>query len=119
MDKGKTFGDMMRECLAIKTQEEADVWFAEEVKTMQEANPEWSPEECVKTVRSNLGYMAGYYDKQASEHVAKFFSANHPIFGGPEYWGKTTPKQAFNAGVAAAGRRLAPNPHAQCFADNL
>ena len=94
----KTYGDMMKEALAIKTQEEADVWFAKEVESMKKGNPDWDMDKCANTVRSNLGYMAGYYDKSASEHVAKFFKAGHPIFGGPSYWDSVTPKQAFEAG---------------------
>lgn len=87
----KTFSDMMKECFAIKTQEEADKWFKAEVDIMHEANPSWPMSKCASAVRSNLGYMAGYYDKAASEHVHKFFNADHPIFGGPGYWDTVTP----------------------------
>jgi hypothetical protein len=100
--EAKTYGQMMDEALAIKTQEEADKWFLEEVKFMQEANPDWSPEKCAEVVRSNLGYMAGYYSREVSEHVHKFWGANHPVFGGPGYWGKVTPKEAFEAGKKMA-----------------
>ena len=37
---GKTYGDMMKEALAIKTQKEADIWFKKEVKIMHKANPD-------------------------------------------------------------------------------
>lgn len=94
----KTFGDMMKEALAIRTQEEADVWFAKEVQDMKAAKPELDIEKCATIVRSNLGYMAGYYDDSAAQHVHKFFSANHPVFGGPGYHAKVTPKEAFETG---------------------
>ena len=95
---GKTYGDMMKEALAIKTQKEADIWFKKEVKIMHKANPDWSLKKCADVVRSNLGYIAGYYDQSVSEHVHKFFGANHPIFGSPSYWDTMTPKKAFDKG---------------------
>ena len=82
----RTYGQMMEEALSIKTQEEADKWFIKEVKHMKKHQPEWTLAKCADTVRSNLGYMAGYYDKEVSEHVHKFWSATHPIFGSPSYW---------------------------------
>ena len=94
----KTYGEMMKEALAIKTQEKADKWFKEEIKAMKQANSTWPLSECADVVRSNLGYMAGYYDKKTSEHVNKYFGANHPIFGTPSYWDTMTLKKAFEKG---------------------
>lgn len=94
----RTYGEMINEALSIDNQEDADKFFIKEVKVMQDANPDWSPEKCASTVRSNLGYMAGYYSQEVSEHVKKFWGANHPIFGKPGYWGKVTPKEAFEKG---------------------
>lgn len=93
-----TFGEMMAEAMACKTQEEADAFFLREVGEMQAANPSWSGEQCARTVRDNLGYMAGYYDKAASEHVAKFWKASHPVFGGPGYWDLLKSEDAFKKG---------------------
>lgn len=101
----RTCGEMMEEAIAIKTQEEADKWFKKEVKAMKEGNPDWPMSECADTVRSNLGYMAGYYDKSVSEHVHKFFGANHPIFGKPSYWDTVTPKEAFEKGKEFASKK--------------
>ena len=98
----KTYGQMMDEALAIKTQEEADKWFLKEVKIMKEANFDWSLDKCASVVRSNLGYMAGYYSQDVSEHVHKFWNANHPIFGGPSYWNTMTSEKAFEAGKKLA-----------------
>ena len=98
MRQPKTYGQMMNEALAINNQDEADKWFAEEVKAMQEANPEWDSEKCVSVVRSNLGYMAGYYNDNVAQHVHKFFNANHPIFGGSDYHKTMSPTKAFNKG---------------------
>ena len=98
----KTYGQMMDEALKIQTQEEADKWFLEEVKFMKTSNPEWSLDKCASVVRHNLGYMAGYYDKKVSEHVHKFFGANHPIFGAPGYWDTMTSDYAFEIGKRMA-----------------
>lgn len=97
-----TFGEMMKEALAIKTQREADTWLKNEVADMKKAHPDWSSAKCADTVRQNLGYMAGYYNKSASLHVKKFFSADHPMFGEPSYWDTVTSKEAFNMGKALA-----------------
>lgn len=98
----KTYGEMMSEALAINNQEDADKWFLGEVKIMHEANKDWPLDKCASVVRSNLGYMAGYYSRETSEHVHKFWNANHPIFGGPSYWSTVTPEQAFEAGKKLA-----------------
>ena len=100
----KTFGDMMREALEIKTQARADEWFKEEVEIMKGHNLDWSMSKCADTVRSNLGYMAGYYDRSVSEHVQKFWGANHPIFGNPSYWDTVTSKEAFEKGKKLGGK---------------
>jgi len=102
----KTYDEAMREALAIKTQEEADIWFKEEVKFMKEHNPHWDLGECANVVRQNLGYMAGYYDKSASEHVQKFFGADHPLFGKPDYWDNVSPEQAFGMGLKTGQEAL-------------
>ena len=94
----RTYIQMMDEALSIVTQEEADKFFLREVSAMKEGNSSWSLEKCAEVVRSNLGYMAGYYDKSTSEHVRKFFGATHPIFGGPGYWDTMTSEKAFEAG---------------------
>ena len=95
----KTYGQMMDEALKINNQEDADNWFLGEVKTMKKANPTWNGKKCASVVRHNLGYMAGYYDNKVSEHVAKYWGADHPIFGNASYWDTLKPGDAFNKGV--------------------
>jgi len=97
----KTYGEQFKEAMACRTQEQADEWFARELEEMTGLNGK-SRKENAAILRSNLGYMAGYYDKSASEHVARFFGANHPIFGAPDYRDKVTPEEAFQAGVRFA-----------------
>ena len=100
----KTYGQMMEEALSITTQDEADKFFLRQVSAMKEGNQSWSMEKCAEVVRSNLGYMAGYYDKSASIHVHKFFGAAHPIFGGPGYWDTMKPEKAFQLGRSLTER---------------
>lgn len=45
--------------------------------------------------KSNLGYFAGYYDKETSKKIYDLFGAAHPIFG--QTW--PTPEEAFKMGV--------------------
>ena len=95
----------MEEALAIKNQKQADIWFKGEVDAMKKVNPTWDIEKCSNVVRSNLGYMAGYYDKKASIHVNKFFGAGHPIFGGPGYWDSVTAESAFELGKKMGAKK--------------
>ena len=90
----------MKEALEITTQEKADKWLVTRVEEMNKNNPTWTWERCAETVRSNLGYMAGYYDSSVAQHIHKFFGANHPIFGGHDYHKKTTPQTAYDKGMA-------------------
>jgi hypothetical protein len=97
----QTIGDWFAEALKCETKEAAQEWFAAQVKQHVELYGQ-APDEAECILRSNLGYMAGYYDQATSQKVYDLFGAAHPIFGGPGYWGTVTPDEAL-----AAGKRLA------------
>ena len=48
-------------------------------------------EEATRIEKTNLGYWAGYYDKETAQRVYQLFSCQHPIFG--TSW--PSPKEAF------------------------
>ena len=51
-------------------------------------------EEAIAKEKSNIGYMAGYYDRETATKIMEWFDCSHPIFG------RTfpTPAEAFNMG---------------------
>jgi hypothetical protein len=52
--------------------------------------------------KSNLGYMAGYYDDATRTKIEKMYHAEHPIFGKK----RPSAEEAFNLGKTL-GQRLA------------
>ena len=76
----RTFGEFFNSALECKTEEEAGAWMeAEIVHNMSKEGG--THEEAVSKIRHNLGYMAGYYDRETAEKVLRLFGAGHPVFG--------------------------------------
>lgn len=95
----KTYGEQFKDALKCTTKEEAMAWLDKEVAEIC-ADPEVTktPDEMRKIVLSNLGYMAGYYDRETAQKIYDLFGAVHPVFGAPGYHDTVTPAQAFEAG---------------------
>lgn len=99
----KSYGEQFDEAMACKDKAEADAWLESEIERyllMPDFHGDRS--EAERVIRTNLGYMAGYYDQTASQKVFDLFGAPHPIFGGPDYWTRVTPEQAFKLGQTQA-----------------
>lgn len=96
----QTYGEQFKSALKCKTVGQAKKWLDKEVEELaKEPTCKFKRKEEIKNaILSNLGYMAGYYDKETSEKIYKLFSAEHPVFGKPEYWDSVTPEIAFNEG---------------------
>jgi len=91
-----TYKDQFESAMKCTTKEEADLWLVIEVDRYERefgipAN------EALATIRINLGYMAGYYDRGTSAKVRDLFGAMHPIFGDLAA-NPPTAEQAFEAG---------------------
>jgi hypothetical protein len=94
--------------LACATREEATAWLLAEIdRTMDD--PKWvadclaaeqlpTAETARQLIRRNLGYLAGYYDQATSQKVHDLFDADHPVFGGPDYWTRVTFEEALRKG---------------------
>lgn len=67
--------------MLIKTQEQADKYFAFLVNTAMEERPELTREAAEKMQRHNLGYYAGYYDHATRVRVEHLYKCEHPFFG--------------------------------------
>lgn len=83
------------DAVKVKTQEEADVILAALVNQCME-NTDKTREEVEEIQRSNIGYVAGYYDEATRERAEKLYGAVHPIFGPVS--NVITPDQAFQMG---------------------
>ena len=93
---GKKYGPAMQ----ITDQSKADAYFEKCVRhTMSHGK---SQQESEAIERSNLGYYAGYYDKNTRERVERLFHCAHPIFGRIADRGTPTAKEAFEAGARLA-----------------
>lgn len=101
----KTYGEEFAEALACNTKEEAQAWLEKNIREREKEYGQ-SSVEARKIILSNLGYMAGYYDKETSQKVYDLFQAEHPIFGTPNYWSTLIPEEAFRAGQSLMESRI-------------
>lgn len=97
----KSYEEQFEEALACETKEQADKWLEKEIYDYGQKYSIY-PQEARKIILVNLGYMAGYYDKPASQKIYALFGAKHPIFGKPDYWDRVTPEEAFEMGQTLA-----------------
>lgn len=106
--KDLSYGEVLGPAMRVENHEEAARYFKRLILYMMRFYPKdeqtgkkKTMEEHIQIQKGNLGYYAGYYDSDTQRRVAKYFGAVHPIFG----TAGVTPKEAFEAGVAA-GKRL-------------
>ena len=67
--------------MAITTQEEADRYFEELVAHCISVGGGLERELAEEIERSNLGYWAGYHDRETRMRVEELFQCEHPILG--------------------------------------
>lgn len=93
----KTYGQQFDEANACKTEVEAAAWLEKEIaRHVKEFGQ--TPEKAKEVILINIGYMAGYYDSETAHRINRLFGAEHPIFGGDDYFENVSPEQAFQAG---------------------
>lgn len=54
-------------------------------------------EEALNIAKSNLGYFAGYYDRETYERINEAYGAVHPVFKGNPF--NIDPEEAYTMGV--------------------
>jgi hypothetical protein len=91
----RTYEEQFEEALQCNTIEEASTWINKELEMYQDEYGQ-SSDIAIKTILSNLGYMAGYYSEEIQLKIFHLFGASHPIFGKPPY--NTTSEEAFKMG---------------------
>ena len=57
-------------------------------------------DEAEKIAKSNLGYFAGYCDRETIDIIYKTYQCSHPIFGDKPY--DVSPQKAFEKGMERA-----------------
>jgi CRISPR/Cas system CSM-associated protein Csm2 small subunit len=82
--------------LAKEDTEEAKNWFYEYVNYISMKN-HFSWDKSIEIAKSNLGYFAGYYDRETCDIINKVYGAQHPIFGCNPF--DVSPENAFNKGM--------------------
>ena len=58
--------------------------------------------EAEEIAKSNLGYFAGYYNRETIDIIYKTYQCSHPIFGDKPY--DVSPQEAFEKGMERASR---------------
>ena len=99
LPKKITIGDKYGPAMDITNQEDADEYFEICVQHSMESFGK-TREEAEALERTNLGYFAGYYNRETSERVQRLFTCVHPIFGGVDNF--PTPEEAFELGKKVA-----------------
>lgn len=92
-----TIGECYGPAMSIKTREEAKSYFDRLVERhIRVTGNDRAKAEIIE--RSNLGYYAGYYDRETMTRVNDLFDTQHPIFGKEP----PSPERALQAGMDAA-----------------
>ncbi len=76
-----TIGAKYGPAMGVKTKSEAKTKFAELVEHAMHVDLNLTRETAVAQERNNLGYYAGYYDRETQERVQALYGAPHPLFG--------------------------------------
>jgi hypothetical protein len=99
-----TYGEVVDAMIAIKTREEAQVFFDAVVEEALADPKIASREDAIARASGNLGYLMGYAPNQIDVELWESIGAVHPIFG--KGCGKdVTPEEAFKMGQELAKKR--------------
>lgn len=96
-----TCGQQFESAMKCETPADAERWMDAEVKHAVQFHGQ-TVTEAVEIIKSNLGYMAGYYDDAAAQKIKRLFSAVHPIFGMADYHKSFDSTAALAAGIEMA-----------------
>lgn len=94
-----TIGEKYGPAMEITDQDEADAYFEACVEHSMRFGLSRGTAEQVQ--RDNLGYYAGYYDRETRIRVERLFHCAHPTFGKAEV-SVPTALEAFQAGIDLA-----------------
>ena len=95
-----TIGDVFDLALKLAKEDpngEAKDFFHEYVNHICMVN-HYSWDKSIEIAKSNLGYFAGYHNKEVYDIIYKTYQCSHPIFGDKSF--DVSPEEAFNKGKA-------------------
>ena len=95
-----TSGEQFDAAMKCETREEAEEWLEGETRHLVDYHEKSVPE-AIEIIKSNLGYMAGYYEHETAQKVHRLFNAVHPVFKSANYHRTVTSEQAFKIGLEA------------------
>jgi hypothetical protein len=75
-----TIGEIFNQARKAETKEEAKQYlndYASYITKISDNNFE----DALKIAKDNIGYFAGYYDKETYMRIQELFEISHPIFG--------------------------------------
>jgi hypothetical protein len=95
-----TIGEIYHPAMSIEDQADADVYFDQLVERAMRCHG-MDRTAAEELERKNLGYFAGYFDRETMARVNQLYATVHPIFGAQP---SPSPAQALAAGslIAAA-----------------
>jgi hypothetical protein len=82
--KTLTYGECLKPAMKITEQADADQYLRDYIAYIQVAldkDPRGDGKTAEEIAKINLGYFAGYYDREIQERVYRLFKTVHPIFG--------------------------------------
>jgi len=88
------------EAIEVKTEAQAKAYMLRLIDHCLQLKPHLSRRRAIEIQRSNLGYIAGYYDAATRERVERLYKCEHPVFGSIKKNGQPTSEQAFKMGMA-------------------
>jgi hypothetical protein len=95
--KTQTIGERYEPAMKVETQVEADRYFEQLVTDQLEAGVPREKAEDIE--RANLGYFAGYYDRETRERVERLFRCKHPVLGSVAESEAMTPRDILERGM--------------------
>ncbi|MBW3583438.1 MAG: hypothetical protein KY455_10105 [Euryarchaeota archaeon] len=106
-----TWGDILEPAMSITDPAEAKAFLDEYVCFLEpRVIP---PDQALHVARVNLGYYAGYYDRDTRLRVERLFGAAHPTLGPVRGSDEEEARAAFAAGQALGrGEKVEEDPQA-------
>lgn len=92
-----TIKEVYENAMRVQTEEEAADIFASLIRFYRESG-EIPQADIVASLKSNLGYFAGYYDNATRERVERLYKCEHPFFGAIAIKGPPTEEEALRIG---------------------
>ena len=87
----RTYGVQFDDALA-QTSKTAQSWLESQIRHLVVGH-DAEPAEAEQLIKSNLGYMAGYYNDATAKKIFELFNAVHPIFGTATYFNNMKPER--------------------------